>query len=238
MSGARRRAATSRAARPRWSGGRAARSGSTWPRSPARGLEPGQRALAAEQLQRLEQRRADPAAGDRDPDRPEGDARLEPSSSTSASRSAVLDGGGRPVATAPRARRTTRATTSRPASSSLVGRARTTPRRRTGSRASATASVSLFIRSATSGIASSSSCASASSTGSLTTPASLRNGSTRWVSSSIDSIRMWSALIASAFLRSKRAGLGLTSPMSKASTISSSVKTSRSAAIAQPSRAR
>ena len=49
---------------------------------------------------------------------------------------------------------------------------------------------------------------------------------------------MWAALIASAFFRSKRAGLGLTSPMSNAATISSIVKTSRSAAIAQPSRAR
>ena len=52
------------------------------------------------------------------------------------------------------------------------------------------------------------------------------------------SSRMWAALIASAFLRSKRAGLGLTRAMSKASTISSIVKTSRSSAIAQPSRAR
>ena len=52
-----------------------------------------------------------------------------------------------------------------------------------------TASVSLFIRSATSGIASSSSWASASSTGSVSTPAAWRNGTTRWVSSSIESIR-------------------------------------------------
>ena len=43
------------------------------------------------------------------------------------------------------------------------------------------------------------------------TPAACRNGTTRWVSSSTGSIRMWSALIASAFLRSKRAGLGFTS---------------------------
>ena len=100
------------------------------------------------------------------------------------------------------------------------------------------ASVSLLIRSATSGIASSSSWASESCTGSPTTPSRLRNGSARCVMSSIDSSRMWEALIASAFLRSKRAGLGLTSPISNASTISASEKTSRSAAIAQPSRAR
>ena len=50
--------------------------------------------------------------------------------------------------------------------------------------------------------------------------------------------RRWVALIASAFFRSKRAGLGLTRSMSNASTISSIVKMSRSSAIAQPSRAR
>ena len=49
---------------------------------------------------------------------------------------------------------------------------------------------------------------------------------------------MWAALIASAFLRSKRAGLGLTSPISNAATISSMEKMSRSPEIAQPSRAR
>ena len=49
---------------------------------------------------------------------------------------------------------------------------------------------------------------------------------------------MCAALIASAFFRSKRAGLGLTSPISNASTISSIEKMSRSSAIAQPSRAR
>ncbi len=48
---------------------------------------------------------------------------------------------------------------------------------------------------------------------------------------------MWEALIASHFFRSKRAGLGLTRPISKAATISCGVKTSRSSAIAQPSRA-
>ena len=139
-----------------------------------------------------------------------------------------LDVGGRPATPAPRARRAPRVRR-RGRRRRARRPARTTPRRRTGSRASATASVSLFIRSATSGIASSSSWASASSTGSVTharPPA--RNGTTRWVSSSIESIRMWSALIASAFLRSKRAGLGFTSLMSNASTISSSVKTSRS----------
>ena len=101
-----------------------------------------------------------------------------------------------------------------------------------------TASVSLLIRSATSGIASSSSWASVSWTGSPTTPAALRNGSTRWVMSSMDSSRMWAALIASAFLRSNRAGLGLTSPMSNAVDHLVEVKMSRSAAIAQPSSAR
>ena len=49
---------------------------------------------------------------------------------------------------------------------------------------------------------------------------------------------MCEALIASAFLRSKRAGLGLTRAMSNASTISSMEKMSRSSAIAQPSSAR
>ena len=101
-----------------------------------------------------------------------------------------------------------------------------------------TASVSLLMRSATSGIASSRSCASASPTGSPTTPACLRKGSTRLVISSIGSRCMCAALIASAFFMSKRAGLGLTSPISNASTISSMVKMSRSPEIAQPSRAR
>ena len=49
---------------------------------------------------------------------------------------------------------------------------------------------------------------------------------------------MCAALIASAFFRSNRAGLGFTRAMSKASTISSSENTSRSSAIAQPSSAR
>ena len=49
---------------------------------------------------------------------------------------------------------------------------------------------------------------------------------------------MCEALIASHFLASKRAGLAFTRRMSKASTISASVKMSRSSAIAQPSRAR
>ena len=92
--------------------------------------------------------------------------------------------------------------------------------------------------SATNGIASSSIVASASLTGSPTVPAALRNGRTRWVRSSSESIRMWSALMASAFLRSKRAGFGFTSRRSNASTISSIPKTSRSGPIAQPSSAR
>lgn len=50
--------------------------------------------------------------------------------------------------------------------------------------------------------------------------------------------RMWSALIASHFLRSKRAGLALTSLMSNAATISSIVKMSWSAEKDQPSRDR
>ena len=50
--------------------------------------------------------------------------------------------------------------------------------------------------------------------------------------------RMWEALIASHFLASNRAGLAFTRRMSKAATISSTVKMSRSSAIAQPSRAR
>ena len=61
---------------------------------------------------------------------------------------------------------------------------------------------------------------------------------TRSVISSRLSSRMCAALIASAFFRSKRAGLGFTRAMSKAATISSSENTSRSSAIAQPSRAR
>ena len=44
--------------------------------------------------------------------------------------------------------------------------------------------------------------------------------------------------MASAFFMSKRAGLGLTSPISNAATISSIEKMSRSPEIAQPSRAR
>ena len=49
---------------------------------------------------------------------------------------------------------------------------------------------------------------------------------------------MCAALIASHFFRSKRAGLGLTRRMSKASAISAIVNTSRSSAIPQPSSAR
>ena len=102
-----------------------------------------------------------------------------------------------------------------------------------------TASVSLFIRSATSGIAASSSDCCSAVGGSATSPAAAQEGqraggrSPRSASS-----RMCAALIASHFLRSKRAGLGLTSRMSNAATISSMEKTSRSAAIDQPSSAR
>lgn len=49
---------------------------------------------------------------------------------------------------------------------------------------------------------------------------------------------MWSALIASHFFRSKRAGFGFTSVTSNAATISSMEKMSRSAASDQPSRER
>ena len=61
---------------------------------------------------------------------------------------------------------------------------------------------------------------------------------TRSVMSSRLIRRMCAALIASHFLRSKRAGFGLTRWMSKASAISCIVKTSRSSAMPQPSRAR
>ncbi len=61
---------------------------------------------------------------------------------------------------------------------------------------------------------------------------------TRAVISAMLSSRMCEPLIASAFFRSKRAGLGLTRAMSKASTISAIENTSRSSAIAQPSSAR
>ena len=49
------------------------------------------------------------------------------------------------------------------------------------------------------------------------------------------SMRMWSALIASAFFRSKRAGLALTSAMSNFATISAMEKMSWSAENDQPS---
>ena len=52
------------------------------------------------------------------------------------------------------------------------------------------------------------------------------------------SSRMCAALMASHFLASNRAGLALTRRMSKAATISAMVKTSRSSAMPQPSRAR
>ena len=57
----------------------------------------------------------------------------------------------------------------------------------------------------------------------------------RSVKSFTSSRRMWSALIASAFFRSKRAGLALTSAMSNFATISSIEKTSWSAEKDQPS---
>ena len=58
------------------------------------------------------------------------------------------------------------------------------------------------------------------------------------MNSATGSARRWVALIASAFFRSKRAGLALTRVTSKASTISAIEKMSRSSAIDQPSSAR
>ena len=58
------------------------------------------------------------------------------------------------------------------------------------------------------------------------------------MNSSTGSARRCVALIASAFFRSKRAGLALTRVTSKASTISAIEKMSRSSAIDQPSSAR
>ena len=153
--------------------------------------------------------------GHGDPHRAERDPRLQLAPLHQLGLEGLLDRGRRPRVQcrqrrrAPRVRRRGRRRRSRRP-------ARTRPRRRTGSRASPTASVSLLIRSATSGIARSSSCGRAATTGSSRTPAASRNGSTRSVISSIDSIRMCAALIASAFFRSKRAGLGLTSPISNA----------------------
>ena len=101
-----------------------------------------------------------------------------------------------------------------------------------------TDSVSLLIRSATSGIAASSTSCCSAVGGSETRPAAARYGTERRPISSTESSRMCAALMASAFFMSNRAGLGFTSPISNAATISSMEKMSRSPEIAQPSRAR
>ena len=151
---ARRTAARNRGVQPRGAGGRGSPSGTGGnPRGGGIGgagcpvgahrrrsgqgrPEPRQRALAPEQLHRLEQRRADPAPGDRHPDRPEGVARLEPEPSTSVSRRAAsiaaVDHSGSAASASYDAW-----TTSRPGLVDLVGALEVRPRRRTGSRASA-----------------------------------------------------------------------------------------------------
>ena len=80
--------------------------------------------------------------------------------------------------------------------------------------------------------------ASSKSSGAQGANGAFSHGAQRSVKSFTSSRRMWSALIASAFFRSKRAGLGFTSAMSKAATISSIVKMSLSAESDQPSRER
>ena len=101
-----------------------------------------------------------------------------------------------------------------------------------------TASDRVLIRSCTSGVAAASGRRSSGSGGSLTSPAADQEGHQLVGQLVGGSSRMCAALIASHFLASNRAGLAFTRRMSKASTISSMVKTSRSSAIAQPSRAR
>src|SRR4051812_26154242 len=65
--------------------------------SAQRALEPGQRALAPEQLHRLEQRRRDPATGHGDADGTEGVAGLEPHAVDQRELERLLDRGGRPL---------------------------------------------------------------------------------------------------------------------------------------------
>ena len=100
------------------------------------------------------------------------------------------------------------------------------------------ASESTVTRSCTSGAIAfnRASCCSLGDSG--RTPAVTRYGVTRETNSAAGNARTWVPLIASAFLRSKRAGLALTLVTSKAAIISSTLKTSRSSAIDQPSRAR
>src|SRR5215203_3480310 len=103
---------------------------------------------------------------------------------------------------------------------------------------SPTASERVLIRSWINGVAAASLSRSGGSGGSPIKPAAARNGTRFSVSSPGGSSRICAALIASHFLASKRAGLALTRRMSKASTISAMVKTSRSSAMPQPNSAR
>ena len=130
--------------------------GQRLPGSRGCGVQAGQRLLPPEQLERLEQRRRDPAAGDRDPDRPEGVARLEAELLDELGAQRLVD---RRRWSTPRRRRAPRgraATTSSPCVVEHlgdVGLVVARPRRRTGSPSIGAASVSLLIRSWTSGIA-------------------------------------------------------------------------------------
>ena len=136
--------------------------------------EPGEAALAPQQLQRLEQRRRDLAAGHRDADRAEGVARLEPEARRRARRAAPprwrggpLGQGGQGVVRRPGRPRGRRRRSRRPAR-----RASSTKRKPSMS----TVSVSLLMRSATSGIAASSSACWSAVGGSATSPAAARYG--------------------------------------------------------------
>ncbi|CAO0832820.1 hypothetical protein SMICM17S_07965 [Streptomyces microflavus] len=80
--------------------------------------------------------------------------------------------------------------------------------------------------------------ASSKASGAQGAKGALSQGAQRSAKSFASSMRMWSPLIASHFFRSKRAGFGCTSATSKAATISSIEKTSRSAERDQPSRER
>ena len=101
-----------------------------------------------------------------------------------------------------------------------------------------TDSDSEFIRSCTSGTAARRTASWSSDGSAGSTPALVRNGIIRCPNSSGSSSRMCAALIASHFFGSNRAAFAFTLRMSKASTISAIVNTSRSSAIDQPSRAR
>ncbi len=94
------------------------------------------------------------------------------------------------------------------------------------------------MRSCTSGAAASSIRCSSCVSSAPTTSAAWRYGTRRWAKSSTGSRRMWSPFSDSAFLRSKRAGAGVTSATSNAVTISIRENTSRSCVSDQPSSAR